>query len=56
MQDKKKIELTKKSLSLLVKNTTVIIVYKNTITISTSNKKMIRKIIEKDFNEIEYIR
>lgn len=55
MQDKK-VELTKKALSLLFKNNIVTIVYKNTMMITTGNKKMITKIINKDYEEIEYIR
>lgn len=55
MQDKK-VALTKKALSLLLKNNIVTIVYKNTMMITTSNKKMIKKIINKDYEEIEYVR
>lgn len=52
----KKTELAKKGLALLNKNKTVTVVYKNTLTITTSNKKMLQKIISRDYDEIEYIR
>lgn len=52
----KKTEMTKKALQILLKNNKVIIVYKNTKKIEVQSRKMIKAIIAKDYEYIEYIR
>lgn len=54
--NKKKIDLTKKALQILLKNKKVTIVYKNTKKIELQSRKMLKAIIAKDYETIEYIR
>lgn len=52
----RKTKLLKQALNLLNKNQKVVVVYKNTVIITISNRKMLTKLISKDYDEIEYVR